>query len=315
MDSPRRFALGLGAVFLGGAFFTGGFGKTLHAERNFFGVTRVTLSPNGDARQIVHGRTIHGRQFLDAARAAEPLTFYHREGPLGDVFKVFAARAGGLQPPTAALSEPAGGGFKPPARNIGVIGLGAGSMAAYARPGERWTFYDIDPTVIRIAQDTNFFTFLARSAAAETKLIEGDARLRLREAADGGYDLLVLDAFSSDAIPVHLITREAVELYLRKLAPGGMLAFHISNRYLDLEPVLANLADDLRLAALGCDDMSLTAAEFATGREQAHWVVMARTADGLAGFQRRTRWSSLESRASVGVWTDDFSSPLRVIQR
>ncbi len=315
VDSPRRFALGLGAVFLGGTFFTGGFGKTLHVERNFFGVTRVTLSPSGDARQIVHGRTIHGRQFLDAARAAEPLSFYHREGPLGDVFKVFEARAGGLQPPTAALSKPADGGFKPPARSIGVIGLGAGSMAAYARTGERWTFYDIDPSVLRIAQDTNFFTFLARSAAAETRLVEGDARLRLREAADGGYDLLVLDAFSSDAIPVHLITREAVQLYLRKLAPGGMLAFHISNRYLDLEPVLANLAEDLRLVALGCDDMSLTEAEFATGREQAHWVVMARAADGLAGFQRRTRWSSLEGNLRVGVWTDDFSSPLHVIQR
>ena len=347
VDEPRRFALGLGAVFLGSAFFTGGFGKTLHVERNFFGVTRVTLSPSGDARQIVHGRTIHGRQFLDAARAAEPLTFYHREGPLGDVFRVFeaartnvaatpsprpsppvgaregTARAGGLQPPSAVLAardaavvpQPTDGGWKPPARHVGVIGLGAGSMAAYAKAGERWTFYDIDPSVLRIAQDTNFFTYLARSAAAETRLVEGDARLRLREAADGGYDLLVLDAFSSDAIPVHLITREAVALYLRKLAPGGKLAFHISNRYLDLEPVLANLAEDLRLVALGCDDMSLTDAEFATGREQAHWVVMARTEADLAGFQRRIRWSPLEGRTGVGVWTDDFSSPLRVIQR
>ena len=201
------------------------------------------------------------------------------------------------------------------ARSVGVIGLGAGSMAAYAQAGERWTFYDIDPSVLRIAQDTNFFTFLARSAAAETRLVEGDARLRLREAVDGGYDLLVLDAFSSDAIPVHLITREAVELYLRKLAPGGMLAFHISNRYLDLEPVLANLAEELWLVALGCDDMSLMESEFATGREQSHWVVMARATDGLAGFQRRSRWSPLEGNPRVGVWTDDFSSPLRVIQR
>lgn len=302
VDVPGRFALGLGAVFLGGAFFTGGFGKTLHVERNFFGVTRVTLSPNGDARQIVHGRTIHGRQFLDPARAPEPLTFYHREGPLGDVFKVFERSH-----QQSAVSGQA--------RQVGVIGLGAGSMAAYAKAGERWTFYDIDPSVIRIAQNTNFFTYLARSAAAETKLVEGDARLRLRDAADGGFDLLVLDAFSSDAIPVHLITREALELYVRKLAPGGMLAFHISNRYLDLEPVLANLAEDLRLVALGCDDMSLTDAEFATGREQSHWVVMARGAEDLAGFQRRARWSPLEGRAGVGVWTDDFSSPLRVWQR
>ena len=315
VDVPRRFALGLGAVFLGGAFYTGGFGKTLHTERNFFGVTRVTLSPNGDARQIVHGRTIHGRQFLAPARAAEPLTFYHREGPLGDVFKVFGtAGIAAAVAPSPRPSPPVGEREKM-ARSVGVIGLGAGSMAAYARPGERWTFYDIDPSVLRIAQDTNFFTFLARSAAAETRLVEGDARLRLREAADGGYDLLVLDAFSSDAIPVHLITREALELYLRKLAPGGLLAFHISNRYLDLEPVLGNLAQELRLVALGCDDMSLTEAEFATGREQSHWVVMARTAEGLAGFQRRTRWSPLETNPRVGVWMDDFSSPVKVWQR
>ena len=314
VDSTRRFALGLGALFLGGAFFTGGFGKTLHVERNFFGVTRVTLSPNGESRQIVHGRTIHGRQFLDPARAAEPLTFYHREGPLGDVFKVFGAtRTAATVFPSPRPSPPVGEREKR-ARSVGVIGLGAGSMAAYAQAGERWTFYDIDPSVLRIAQDTNFFTFLARSAA-ETRLVEGDARLRLREAVDGGYDLLVLDAFSSDAIPVHLITREAVELYLRKLAPGGMLAFHISNRYLDLEPVLANLAEELWLVALGCDDMSLMESEFATGREQSHWVVMARATDGLAGFQRRSRWSPLEGNPRVGVWTDDFSSPLRVIQR
>jgi len=329
VDTPRRFALGLGAVFLGGAFFTGGFGKTLHVERNFFGVTRVTLSPSGDARQIVHGRTIHGRQFLDPARAAEPLTFYHRDGPLGDVFRVFGANAGRASRPlgerdSASTIHPTAAptsaerDARPTlvrGRSIGVIGLGAGSMAPYAQAGERWTFYDIDPSVLRIAQDTNYFTFLARSAAAETQLVEGDARLRLREAADGGYDLLVLDAFSSDAIPVHLITREALELYLLKLAPGGMLAFHISNRYLDLEPVLANLAQELRLVALGCDDMSLTEAEFATGREQAHWVVMARVGDGLAGFQRRTRWSPLERNPRVGVWTDDFSSPLKVWQR
>jgi SAM-dependent methyltransferase len=317
VDSTRRFALGLGALFLGGAFFTGGFGKTLHVERNFFGVTRVTLSPNGDARQIVHGRTIHGRQFLDPTRAAEPLTFYHREGPLGDVFAVFGGGGTAVGATPSPRSSPSVGAREKTAaaRSIGVIGLGAGSMAAYAQAGERWTFYDIDPSVLRIAQDTNYFTYLARSAAAETRLVEGDARLRLREAADGGYDLLVLDAFSSDAIPVHLITREAVELYLRKLAPGGMLAFHISNRYLDLEPVLANLAEELRLVALGCDDMSLMESEFATGREQSHWVVMARAADGRAGFQRRSRWSPLEGNPRVGVWTDDFSSPLRVIQR
>jgi spermidine synthase len=184
-------------------------------------------------------------------------------------------------------------------------------MTAYARTGQRWTYYEIDPAVLKLAQDTNYFTYLAR-AAAPVRWVAGDARLRLQEAADGEYHLLVLDAFSSDAIPMHLITREALELYLKKLSPGGLLAFHISNRYLGLEPVLANLARAVGLVAMNGDDQSLGEAEFATGRERSQWVVMARHASELEPFQRRHRWFRAETDPTVGIWTDEFSSPLKV---
>jgi SAM-dependent methyltransferase len=292
VDKPRGFALALGALLIGSSFFSGGVGRTLHVERNFFGVSKVTASPTGDARQFVHGRTIHGRQFLDPKRAGDPWTFYHREGPLGDVFAAFRA--------------------VPVNRTVGVIGLGVGSMVAYAQPDESWTFYDIDPSVLRIAQDTNYFTFLERSRAASLTLVEGDARLRLHEAPAAYYNLLAVDAFTSDAIPVHLITREAVELYLDKLAPGGLLVFHISNRYLDLEPVLGNVAQELRLTTLGWDDDGLTAADYAAGRERSYWVVMARESANLARLAQNTRWQRLRTEPSVGVWSDDFSSPLKV---
>ncbi len=292
VDRPRGFALALGALLMGSSFFSGGVGRTLHMERNFFGVSRVTLSPNGDFRQFVHGRTIHGRQFLDLERAGTPLTFFHPAGPVGDIFANFRTL--------------------PVQRTVGVIGLGVGSMAAYARPDESWTFYDIDPSVLRIAQDTHYFTFLARACAANLRLVEGDARLRLHESPSANYGLFAIDAFTSDAIPMHLITREALELYLDKLADGGLLVFHISNRYLDLEPVLGNVAQDLHLAALGWDDNNLTPADYAAGRERSFWVVMARKSADLAGFAHNQRWQRLRPRASVGVWTDDFSSPLKV---
>ena len=130
---------------------------------------------------------------------------------------------------------------------MAIVGLGAGSLACYAEPGQGWTFYEIDPAVVRIARDPRFFTYLKDCRARSQDVVVGDARLRLRDAPDGGYGLIVLDAFSSDAIPMHLLTREALRLYRDKLADGGLIAFHISNRYLDLAPVLGALARDAGL--------------------------------------------------------------------
>ena len=142
---------------------------------------------------------------------------------------------------------------RPPRRHRG---LGTGTIACYGRPNETWTFYEIDPLIERIAFNPKYFTYL-RDCPPAKRIVLGDARLSLAQAPDSSYDFIVLDAFSSDAIPVHLMTREALQLYLRKLAPGGSIAFHISNRYLNLEPVLVELARDARIAGIvGADTAS-----------------------------------------------------------
>jgi len=292
VDRPLRFGLGVGAILLAGWFTLGPYGKTLKVERNFFGVSRVTQTLTGTFRHLVHGNTLHGGQFVDTNRQCEPLTYYHRSGPLGDVFARYAA--------------------EPASPNVAVIGLGAGSMACYARSSERWTFYEIDPAVIRIAQNTNYFTYLSHCANGELRFIPGDARLRLRDAADGHYGLIVLDAFSSDVIPVHLLTREAVELYLSKLAGSGILAFHISNRYLELEPVVGRLAEDLHLICRSADDSNLSREELAGGKEESHWVVLARRTEDLGLLTRKSRWLEVEAKGKV--WTDDFSNILSVFK-
>src|SRR5262249_31742596 len=155
-----------------------------------------TLDAAGCYRQLVHGNTVHGRQSLKAERRGEPLAYYHRTGPIGQVFEVFKG--------TDAK------------KRIAIVGLGAGSLAAYGEPGQQITYYEIDPAVIRIALDERFFTFLHESKA-EITVIPGDARLTLQEAPDHSYGMLILDAFSSDAIPLHLLTREALQVYLAKL--------------------------------------------------------------------------------------------------
>jgi hypothetical protein len=292
VDRPLRFGLGLGAILMAGWFALGPYGKTLKVERDFFGVSRVTQTSSGTFRHLVHGNTLHGRQFVETNRQCEPLTYYHRSGPLGDVFARYAA--------------------EPASPNVAVIGLGAGSMACYAQSGEKWAFYEIDPAIIRIAQNTNYFTYLSHCASGELRFIQGDARLRLREAADGRYGLIVLDAFSSDVIPVHLLTRQAVELYLSKLAAGGLLAFHISNRYLELEPVVGRLAEELHLICRSRDDSNLSREEMADGREESHWVVLARRKEDLGALNRNSRW--LEVNGQGAVWTDDFSNILSVFK-
>src|SRR6185295_3898346 len=154
--------------------------------------------------------------------------YYHRTGPAGEVLARY------------------GGG---PAKKIGAVGLGAGSLASFAQPGQTWTYFEIDPVVEKFARDARYFTFLADSPA-KPRVVLGDARLTLAAEPDAKFDLLFLDAYSSDAIPVHLVTREALALYLRMLAPGGVLTFHISNLHLDLEPVFAGLARDAQLVSL-----------------------------------------------------------------
>jgi hypothetical protein len=288
---PVRFALALGAVMLGSSFHADLNRRTLLAERNFFGTLRVTQDAGDDQHWLYHGTTIHGRQSLALDRHCEPLSYYHREGPLGQVFKAFEAQAAGA--------------------NVAIVGLGTGATAAYTRAGQSWTFYEINPAVVRIARDPDYFTYLTYCAAAPVEISLGDARLQLQNAPPAHYALIVLDAFSSDAIPMHLMTVEALDTYLSKLAPGGLVVFHISNRSLDLHPVVADLARARSLACLAFDD---TARNQPGGKEPSQWVVLARRPADLETLAADPRWQPLEGRAGRPVWTDDFSNIVTIFK-
>ena len=174
----------------------------------------------------------------------------------------------------------------------GVVGLGAGSIACYRQPGQAWTFYEIDPAVAEIASDPKYFTYL-QECAPEARIILGDGRRSLSTAAPAEYDLLILDAFSSDAVPVHLVTREAMSLYLEKLAPGGLLVFNITNRHLDLQTVIGNLAEDAGLTTRVQHDLSIDPRDAGRGKMASQWAIVARSA--------RTTWApSAAIRAGFG---------------
>jgi hypothetical protein len=207
-------------------------------------------------------------------------------------------------------------------RRVGVVGLGTGAVASYARPGQAWDFYEINPAVARIAQDRRYFTFLS-SCRGDWRIVLGDARRELARAAGGTYDVLVLDAFSSDAIPVHLLTREALRLYVSKLAPGGVLAAHLSNIHLDLPPLVARLAadHDPPLAVRGCRDAP-SEDERRDGKTDSHWVILARSEADLApiltvravGTSKPTVWERVPVVPGP-LWRDDFANPLAVWKR
>jgi spermidine synthase len=192
---------------------------------------------------------------------------------------------------------------------VDAIGLGVGTLAAYGQPGERLTFYELDPAIARVAGNPRFFTFL-RNSRADVKIVLGDGRRRIAHVPDGTSDLVIVDAFSSDSVPVHLLTREALELYVSKLRPGGLIAFHVTNRHLELAPVVARAARALGLAAVERDDR----AEEARGtRSPSHWVVIARSPHLLEPLLERSGWRI--PKVSAGrVWTDDYSNVLSVVK-
>jgi len=290
-NRPVRFALALGAVMLASVIYAETQNRTLHDERNFFGTLSVRLDPSGATHILLHGNTIHGRQFVNPSLQTEPLSYFHREGPLGQIFDAF--------------------NHNPASPNVAIVGLGAGSMACYARPEQHWTFYEINPAVIGIARNTDYFTYLQKCAVGPMQILLGDARLQLQNAPDHYYGLIVLDAFNSDAIPVHLLTQEAITLYTSKLATGGMLAFHISNRSLKLNTVLADLATHS-----GATSLSFADGEFdpVRGKDPSEWLVMAQHSPALDVLAQNPRWRALQGHAESDVWTDDFSNILRVFR-
>jgi hypothetical protein len=215
-----RFALGVGACLVFVQLLSSS--ATLATTRSFFGVNRVRLMEDGALRVLQHGTTVHGVESTRPGETMIPLGYYNPAGPFGRFFSAIAGRG---------MSR------------VGVIGLGTGALACYARPGQSWTFHEIDAAVEQLARDGRFFHFM-EACGNDPRIVLGDARLTLGAVPDHGYDLIVIDAFSSDSIPLHLLTREALALYQRKLAPGGIVLFHISNRYLALAPVVAALAAD-----------------------------------------------------------------------
>ena len=286
--SRERRRLGVSVLLMLGLYVViggRGFVDVAYASRTFFGTYRVMSDRQHRSFTLFHGTTIHGRQDIGSG---EPLTYYHRESPIAQVF----------------TTRPAG-----TIRSVGAVGLGTGTLAAYAQPGQRWIFYEIDPEVERIARDARYFTHLA-GCAQRCAVVIGDARLSLKQHSDM-HDVIVLDAFSSDSIPIHLLTREAVELYLSRLTMDGILAVHISNNHLNLRPVVAGVMRDLGLT--GRVRLQNSTQNIDAGRFSSHWAVLARSEAALGALATDTRWDHLEPRKER-AWTDDFSNIWSVIQ-
>ena len=288
------FALAMLSLLVAGALFPSTPFATTHVERNFFGVLRVMSNRAETFRLLMHGTTIHGKQFVDVASRCHPLGYYQQDGPFGAIAGTLKDRSG---------------------PHVAVVGLGAGATAAYAVPGQEWSFYEIDPAVVKIARDPAYFSYVESCAQSPVKYILGDGRLRLKEAPDNYYSLIALDAFSSDAIPLHLLTREAVGLYLSKLTGDGVIAFHITNRHVDLSRPLGTIAHSYGLTALIMRDVHVTSEEAQQGKDASVWVVMGRKPEDLKQLTSDSGWQTLTAPEDFRIWTDDFSNIFTVLWR
>jgi len=294
--SGRARALALGTLLLG-TFFVGETSRqVLHRDRTFFGVLRVCGSANGPSHVLMHGGIRHGVQLLgdDPARRRIPLAYYNEAGPLGSVFA-------GLD----ALGRRG---------RVAVAGLGVGTLASYARPGDEFVFYEIDPAVAGIAADGRWFTFLA-DCRGTARVVVDDARRALEREPDGGLDLLVVDAFTGDSVPTHLLTREAFALYGRKLRPAGVLALHVSNKYLDFVPVV-------EAVAAGGGWMGVYARDVDVGADAARipseWVALSRSLEAVQAIYARPTsdrwtWRPCAEAPTATPWTDDRTAVIEAL--
>ncbi len=256
--------------------------------RNFYGTLRVKdIGADGEkdaVRRLMHGVIMHGEQFRDPERRREPTTYY---GATSGIARAIKALEGS-------------------AMRVGVVGLGTGTLAAFGRPGDIYRFYEINPQVVDVANRE--FTFLGDSGASIEHVL-GDARLSLEREPPQNYDLLVIDAFSSDSIPVHLITREALAVYLRHMKPGGVIAFHVTNRFLHLAPVVKRIAGehDLQVALIADDaeDSELARTD---------WVLVTRDQALLERPEIAEYVSEIESIPGLRVWTDDFNNLFQILK-
>ncbi len=291
-DRPVRFGLGVGAVLFA-LFVFAGADNVLDQQRSFFGVYRVKSEEGGRVHVLTNGTIMHGAQFTDPARRREPAGYYTRQGPLGQVFTALEG--------TRRV------------RTVGLVGLGAGATLCYARPGQDWTVYEIDPVVGRLARNPAYFQYWSECLDPQrSRIVYGDARISLRHVPDGRFDLLILDAYSSDAVPAHLITRQALELYRAKLSPNGLLVFNLSNRHLDLGRVMGALVADAGMA--GLIQTHVPEKEAGPYHWASEWAVVAADPAGLAFLSADPRWKRLQAPPAADIWTDDFSNILRALK-
>jgi spermidine synthase len=282
----RAFALASGALLLA-PFLLPSEKTVLRQTRTFFGVHRVIFDRSLARHVYTQGTTIHGLQSFEPGRARVAGAYFHATGPAGQVL-------GRIQP-----------------HRVGLVGLGVGSLATYAEAGQQFTFYEIDPEVARIAADPRLFTYLsdARQRGAKMNIVLGDGRLRLAEAPAQSFDLLVLDAYASDVVPTHLLTREAFALYTQRLAPGGLMLLNVSNRYLDLGRVVGAVVDSLHLMAwerldtLDTAEQRLLAAR--DGKAVSKWIIIGNSSRDWEALGFGAEWRRVEAEGA-SVWTDDY---------
>jgi hypothetical protein len=254
--------------------------------RNFYGTLRVRDAGSGEAavRRLMHGVIMHGEQYLEPKRRLEPSTYYGATSGIALALK----------------------NLPPGPRRVAVVGLGTGTLAAWGRKGDVFRFYELNPDVERVARSQ--FTYLSETPA-KTEVVLGDARLSMEREPAQGYDVIAIDAFSSDAIPVHLITREAMAVYLKHLKPSGVIAFHVTNRFLKLAPVVKMIADEYGLrTSLIVDD--------AEGSDLAKtdWVLVARDGKVLESEELAEATSAIDEIPGLKVWTDSYNNLFRILK-
>ncbi len=259
--------------------------------RSFFGAYRVITADEGRYVEFAHGTTIHGAQASEPARHFEPLAYYTAKGPFGQAMKALQSTHEKLR--------------------LGVVGLGIGGSVCYSRPGDTWTLYEIDPLVVHIAKDSGHFSFLNKCVpTAQYKV--GDARISLAREPNGVYDVLILDAYTSDSIPMHLVTREAMALVRTKLAPGGVVLFNISNRYLKLEPVVAKAAEAAGMVGIA-QFYAGTSKKDHEPADASQWLALAVDPADLNAIAASGHWRQLKAGPTTPLWTDDFSNLVGVV--
>ena len=266
--------------------------------RSFFGVHKIVVTPNGQYHVLMHGTTIHGAEkFLNddgspVTGRPEPISYYHKDGGIGQAITAIRQRKGA------------------PLR-VAVIGVGSGTLACAAEPGESWKFFEIDQTMVDAARDPRYFNYI-NSCQPDLKPVIGDARLTFAKEPDGIYDLIIVDAYSSDAIPIHLATEQAMKIYKDKLAPQGAVVMHVSNRHLELESVVVGIADANDLKSWVYNEDSGRDDEYIFATDV---VVSAREEADVGNLASSEKWTETEPTEGERIWTDDYSNILGAVYR